>query len=629
MSGYEKSIKSINNNKGTMYLSVINSEDAPLRPFKKLFTKRDWSSNLYNLDIECSRPRKYSIFTNKVDFINKVDDIEKANPKKMFIKLKKPEYNLSNKDIEKSSPSVYHLKTKRVTNPLQPKYKFPESEQNPLENPKFIRDSIDVKDISGASPKKKIFFKKKETISEKLRSIEGAGPSIPYYRKKMGNIKYDYLDYSDVNQFVFKTKRHINALDPIYIFQKEGKEKPYFIGPINNLKAYSKYPYYYKPSYNLKNDDIKGSNADSINHIKKFKGNNFDLNISDIPKTNAGSLKKGITTVRCINPLNPKYQYLGEKEEKERNNDLYSLKKKCNIMPLITDINIEKENEKNKEHNELKQSGKNNNENISVNNNDGKINRSVRIIKNISDKDKLNKELNIFKIHKFNFNLNKKEKEFKKSNSSMNLLNQNMKLEDIKGKTKKFIRFTPLLNSEKIELINNTNMDLIRKKFGKKPYPFYGYFHEPLLLSRDSKEHFQEIEKSKYEKELNKKKYEQFIFNKESSYLVEEYKKNPNENNLVFISDNPNLIQNNNLIKKNIDEWYNFNQNKKNGLFNYKNKSFSMRHLGIRKKLYPEQLDSFLNINSIKKNIDERNKYFDDSSQQINPSDYSKRALLD
>ena len=97
----------------------------------------------------------------------------------------------------------------------------------------------------------------------------------------------------------------------------------------------------------------------------------------------------------------------------------------------------------------------------------------------------------------------------------------------------------------------------------------------------------------------------------------------------MFISDNPNLIQNNNLIKKNIDEWYNFNQNKKNGLFNYKNKSFSMRHLGTRKKLYPEQLDSFLNINSIKKNNNERNKYFDDSSQQINPSDYSKRALLD
>ena len=43
-------------------------------------------------------------------------------------------------------------------------------------------------------------------------------------------------------------------------------------------------------SFILKNDDIKGSNTDSINHIKKFRGKNFNLCVSDIPKTNAGSL---------------------------------------------------------------------------------------------------------------------------------------------------------------------------------------------------------------------------------------------------------------------------------------------------------------------------------------------------
>ena len=211
----------------------------------------------------------------------------------------------------------------------------------------------------------------------------------------------------------------------------------------------------------------------------------------------------------------------------------------------------------------------------------------------------------------------------------MNLLNQNMKLEDIKGKTKKIIRFTPLLKSEKRELINNTKIDFDKTKFNKKPYPFYGYYHDPLLHSKDSKEHLDEIEKSKYEKEVNKKKYEQFIFNKETNYIAEEYKKNPNENNLIFISENPSLIESSHIIKKNIDDWYNLNHNKKNGLFHYKNKSFSMRHLGPRKKLYSEQLDSFLNINSIQKNIDERNKYFDNYSQLINPSEYTKRALLD
>ena len=119
----------LENKRGTMYLSVINSQDAIIRPLRKLYTQRDWSANLYNLDIESSHPKKFGIFTNKIDFINKVDDIERANPKIIHYHLKKPEYNLSNKDIEKSSPSAFHFKTKRVTNPLQPEYKFSEIEK--------------------------------------------------------------------------------------------------------------------------------------------------------------------------------------------------------------------------------------------------------------------------------------------------------------------------------------------------------------------------------------------------------------------------------------------------------------------------------------------------------------------
>lgn len=33
------------------------------------------------------------------------------------------------------------------------------------------------------------------------------------------------------------------------------------------------------------------------------------MNISDIEKTNASSLKKGITTNRIVNPLIPNYNY--------------------------------------------------------------------------------------------------------------------------------------------------------------------------------------------------------------------------------------------------------------------------------------------------------------------------------
>ena len=336
------------NRKNTMYLSVINSQDAVSRPIKKLYTQRDWSTNLYNLDIECSHPRKFGIFSNKVDFINKVDDIERANPKILYYPFKKEEYNLTNRDIEKSYPSAVHFKTKRVTNPLQPKYKFFEGEDYPPEVPRFIRDSIDIKDIPGASPKKRIFTMRRESMNDKLKSIDGAQSHIPYFRKSVGNSKYDYLNYSDVNNFIFKTKRHNHPLDPIYIRKEEDGKSFYIYGPIDKSKPETQYPYYYKPAFNLKVDDIKGCNPGSINYIKKYKGNNYGLDISDIPKTNAGSLKKGITTSRCLNPLMPKYQYLGEKEAKESNMIITTLRKKCGSMPLINDNSLENENEKNK-----------------------------------------------------------------------------------------------------------------------------------------------------------------------------------------------------------------------------------------------------------------------------------------
>ena len=77
---FDYSIPTIPKN-NTMYLSTINKNDAIIRPFKKMVTQRDWSANLYNLDIESSMPRRFGVFTNKVDYINKVDDIERTNPK--------------------------------------------------------------------------------------------------------------------------------------------------------------------------------------------------------------------------------------------------------------------------------------------------------------------------------------------------------------------------------------------------------------------------------------------------------------------------------------------------------------------------------------------------------------------
>ena len=50
-------------------LSDLSNIDDRRKYFKKLNTKRDWSLNLYNLDIEGSSPRKFGYFFNKEDFI--------------------------------------------------------------------------------------------------------------------------------------------------------------------------------------------------------------------------------------------------------------------------------------------------------------------------------------------------------------------------------------------------------------------------------------------------------------------------------------------------------------------------------------------------------------------------------
>ena len=97
------------NRKDLMYLSTVNNNDFPKRKFKQLNTNRNWSINLYNLDIEGSSPRKFGAFNQKIDYINKNDDIEKSSPKILHIKLNKPEYNLSNSDIEFSN-ITYQIK---------------------------------------------------------------------------------------------------------------------------------------------------------------------------------------------------------------------------------------------------------------------------------------------------------------------------------------------------------------------------------------------------------------------------------------------------------------------------------------------------------------------------------------
>ena len=298
------------NRKDTMFLSTVNNNDFPIRKFKQLHTKRNWSINLYNLDIEGSSPRKFGAFNQKIDYINKNDDIEKSSPKILHVKLNKPEYNLSNSDIEYSKPHCVTCKILRHLNPLEPKYKLPKSPEYPPYEPKFVRDNINVSDIEGAKPRKIV---SQNVLRETMKNddVKDSWPRKPYIRRT----KYEFMDYRDVTHTEFQTKRSTNPLDPFYTMNFVDGSKVKF-GPIEGNKPLVGSKYMYKTPFNLKVDDIEGSNIGSKNKYKKFIGKNFCYDISDILGTNSGSLLKGISTKRETNPLRPKYKYLGAEELK-------------------------------------------------------------------------------------------------------------------------------------------------------------------------------------------------------------------------------------------------------------------------------------------------------------------------
>ena len=298
------------NRKDLMSLSTINKNDFPIRKFKQIVTNRDWSLNLYNLDIEGSSPRKFGIFSNKMDYTNKNNDIDKSYPLIPKV-LNKPNYNLSNEDIEASKPNCSKCQLKRHTNPLEPKYSLPKGEEIQInDQTKFIRDNLYIDDIIGARSKKSDVFLRNTLNKDDLKD---SFPKRPYFIRKD---KYNNLDYNDISKLKDKNKRFINPIVPIYSWKYPINNMRYSVGPIegNYPNPFSQYKY--ANPFNLRNDDIEGSNPGSKNIYKKFKGSNSCLNIRDISGAIHGSLVKGITTKRNINPISPQYKYPGEDELK-------------------------------------------------------------------------------------------------------------------------------------------------------------------------------------------------------------------------------------------------------------------------------------------------------------------------
>ena len=453
-----------------------------------------------------------------------------------------------------------HLKTRRCTNPLEPVYCLPKVEEYPPPVPKFIRNSIDIKDISGAKPQKYFQWKTRETFPLDNHGIEGSKTKETYVRKRVGNSKYDYIDYSDLTRDIFKTRRNTNPLDPIYGLKKN--EDIFKYGPIEKSKPKTQYPYFYKPSLNLKVNDIKGSNIGSKNKINKFNGNNYELTTHDIDGCCVGSLKKGIVTKRCTNPLMPDYQFLGEKELSGAKYGEYSKKTRAKSVANITNTNNKIES--NERININKEESKNDN-----NNNDIKDNNKEPKMVKINDIDKEN-------------NISENNNQFEEEKSESN-------------------------NNNK-DIYYNTAINFDREKFGKKPDPNFAYLHDPSVQSSESMERLKLIEKEKTlrmtQKTLSMSKTSNNGFFNNG---VAKYKNNPNLNNFIQyqkLNSNNNRMNYGGKIANNLGGVGHLNIDNGADIYDINNENKKMNKTAVgfrnRKTTYEEKLDDFMSRNNLK-----------------------------
>ena len=320
------------NRKDSMSHRCLDETDFPKRKFKQLSTKRDFSLNNYSLDIEGAAPRSNSIFTNKTDFTLKNQDIEKTSPKKLIVeKSNKPNFILSNRDIEGSLPRGHHCFTSsRHCNPLNPIYPLPSAGiRYPQEIPRFLRNTLDVRDIPGATSKKnKIICETEHNYMDVYRRNRDDEILLSHKKFYKGNKNrlYNSLDFRDVYKNPPFSNRHTNPLEPKYKYDYKMTEinsngrnniDSLIYGEIegNRPVVFSKYNNE-RYGKGMNTNDIQGAQPNTTSSYAKFQIKHkhpLKYNAEDIIGAHHDTLLKSIITKRNTNPLDPKYQFLGDK----------------------------------------------------------------------------------------------------------------------------------------------------------------------------------------------------------------------------------------------------------------------------------------------------------------------------
>ena len=161
-----------------------------------------------------AKPRVWAAeTTNRPDFHNTFD-VMGAGPRMLHFEMNKPEFNLTNKDIKGSDPCVNQFKSTRTSepsNPLNPSYKLQSFDYVKPEATKYIRDQMVIDDIHGTRSKPPTSKPVRDIMN--IKDIEGTQNRA---RTNHRATSYNNIDYRDVTQRHWDTKRSVNPLKPEY-----------------------------------------------------------------------------------------------------------------------------------------------------------------------------------------------------------------------------------------------------------------------------------------------------------------------------------------------------------------------------------------------------------------------------
>ena len=183
--------------------------------------------NLRTDDIDGAQYRPPKVYNH--NFQLDISDIEGSKTKPMVNENKKPVDIMSVDDIEGAKPRIQRAlpHSNRMTNPLNPQYQLPTKQEPPIPTPKFIRDNISVDDIQGAHSKSYQTDKPPRDIMN-VNDISGARPRKRILAldadgtcngMKLTNTCSRSLQVKDINtDGIFKSTRVTNPLNPVYYY---------------------------------------------------------------------------------------------------------------------------------------------------------------------------------------------------------------------------------------------------------------------------------------------------------------------------------------------------------------------------------------------------------------------------